>query len=100
MFLCTFKNFENFKNFLMACSLLKCPFLSLHVSNPPPCDLQMLKNYKMFENFENCIKTFALVPRTPDLNFTRIRLLVIVLHASKQWTGLYIQGVSKVRIAV
>ena len=33
----------------MACSLSKCPFLSLRVSNPPPCDLQKLKKLKIFK---------------------------------------------------
>src|SRR6185437_6215580 len=56
----------------MACSPLKCPFLSLPVSNLPPCDLQKLKNFQIFEKSLKCI---------------------IVLHASKQWTGLYIHPV-------
>ena len=79
-------------NILMACSPLKCPFLSLRVSNLPPCDLQKLKklkNLQIFQKFYERIKTFASVPRTHNLNFTRIRLLVIVLHAFKQRTGLY-----------
>ena len=80
----------------MACSPLKCPFLSLRVSNPPPCDLQKLKKLKNFQIFQ---KTVASVPRTHNLNFTEIRLLIIVLHASKQWTGLYINPVDSMLCA-
>ena len=45
----------------MACSPLKCPFLSLHVFNPPPYDLQKLKKLKNFQKFETC-KNICLDP--------------------------------------
>src|SRR2546421_2175833 len=84
----------------MACSPFKFPFFSFHVSDLPLCDLQKLKIFQIFQKFEKCIKKFSSVPRTPNLNFTRIQLLIIVLHAFKQWTGLYIHPVCPTKLSV
>ena len=44
----------------MACSPSKFPFLSLYVSNPPPCDLQKLKNFQIFEKILKVHKNIRL----------------------------------------